>query len=168
MTVNHDATFARIAQELARSMSKCVSKQVAAVAVRSGNIICTGINGTAPGDENCCDHFNHVDMSHLPVGDPQREAHSAWSDQHEGHAELNLIAKAARDGVSLAGATLYCTLQPCWGCSKYLKMAGIVRIVYTSKYDRIVDTDDATIEYFKKHGIEVTYLQLPVDYRPIR
>ena len=153
-----DQLFSGIAIDIANSLSKCVSKKVAAVAVRDGNIVCVGVNGTAPGDENCCDHFN-IDMSNLPVGHPDREAHSEWSNQYEGHAELNLVAKAAREGISLNGCTLYCTLQPCWGCSKYLKIAGIVRVVYTAKYDRVSKTDDKTLEYFEKRKIAVLYLQ---------
>jgi hypothetical protein len=43
---------------------------------------------------------------------------------------MNAIIVAARNGVSTAGCTMYCTLPPCSGCAKALINAGILRIVY--------------------------------------
>jgi dCMP deaminase len=37
-------------------------------------------------------------------------------------------------GVSLEGATAYCTHQPCINCAKLLISAGVVRIVYDAAY----------------------------------
>ncbi len=47
------------------------------------------------------------------------------------HAEINAIAKAARNGVRLDGATCIITLFPCADCAKALIQSGIRRIVTT-------------------------------------
>lgn len=43
------------------SMSKCAAKKVACILVKDKAIISIGINGTAPGAENCCDRFEKKD-----------------------------------------------------------------------------------------------------------
>ena len=73
-------------------------------------------------------------------------AHRKWSDDNEIHAELNAINFAAKHGISLDGATLYCSLQPCMQCSKNLPAVGIKRIVFDTFYDR-VDNLTNKIEY---------------------
>lgn len=45
------------------------------------------------------------------------------------HAELNVVSMAAREGVSLKGATLYSNLHPCYLCANAIIQAGIVRVV---------------------------------------
>lgn len=50
------------------------------------------------------------------------------------HAEANAIAKVARSTNSSSGATLYCTLSPCFDCAKQIIQAGIVRVVYAEQY----------------------------------
>ena len=50
------------------------------------------------------------------------------------HAELNCILKAAKEGVSVVGSTLYTTLAPCSSCASMLLAAGVDRVVYKEKY----------------------------------
>lgn len=51
------------------------------------------------------------------------------------HAEANAIAMAARYGISVKGATIYCTLAPCHICLKLLKAAEIQMIFYEYAYE---------------------------------
>jgi dCMP deaminase len=51
------------------------------------------------------------------------------------HAEQNALVQAARHGISIEGATLYCTNNPCLNCTKLLINAGITRVVYEESYD---------------------------------
>lgn len=46
------------------------------------------------------------------------------------HAEANLIAFAAREGIRTGGCTVYVTHQPCAACARTLIQAGITKIVY--------------------------------------
>lgn len=46
------------------------------------------------------------------------------------HAEQNLIAFAAREGIMTRGCTVYVTHMPCSACSKTLIQAGVHSVVY--------------------------------------
>ena len=50
------------------------------------------------------------------------------------HAEQNAIVQAAKMGVSLEGATIYITHQPCSMCARMIINSGIKRIVYLEGY----------------------------------
>jgi dCMP deaminase len=58
------------------------------------------------------------------------------------HAEANAIALAAKKGVSVEGATIYCTLEPCITCAKLIVTSGIVRVVYEHAYDSPIPERD--------------------------
>ncbi len=120
----NDKNFINIAHELA-SASKCVSKQVGAVIVKNGRILSTGYNGTPAGFTNCNEHWN---------GEYTKDHHE-WSKTYEIHAEMNAIIWAAREGISIDGATIYVTLEPCSECSKNLIASGIKKIVYDKAYE---------------------------------
>jgi dCMP deaminase len=66
------------------------------------------------------------------------------------HAEQNAIIQAALHGVSTAGATLYCTHQPCTLCVKMLINAGVERIVFQGDYP-----DELGLELLKEAGLEI-------------
>jgi dCMP deaminase len=50
------------------------------------------------------------------------------------HAEQNAICQAAKLGISLEGATLYCRMTPCRVCAMLIINCGIVRVVCERKY----------------------------------
>lgn len=50
------------------------------------------------------------------------------------HAEANAIAQAAKYGINIDGATLYCKMEPCLDCTKLLISAGIKRVVCDKRY----------------------------------
>lgn len=129
-----DENFINIAQEIATA-SKCVSKQVGAVIVKDGRILSTGYNGTPAGFINCRDHWS---------GEYTSEHHE-WSKTYEIHSEMNAIIWAARKGISVEGATIYVTLEPCSECSKNIIASGIKRIVYLKPYEH---NHSATISKF--------------------
>jgi len=52
------------------------------------------------------------------------------------HAEMDAIISAARSGVGLRGATLYCTAFPCHSCARHIIAAGISRVVYIEPYPK--------------------------------
>ena len=130
-------------------LSHCVSRQVGCVIALDGRTLVTGVNGTSQGDVNCDELF--------PLQGFDPVAHRKWSDDNEIHAELNAINFAAKHGISLDGATLYCSLQPCMQCSKNLPAVGIKRIVFDTFYDR-VDNFQEQVEYLARKGVTIEKL----------
>jgi dCMP deaminase len=63
---------------------------------------------------------------------------------------LNCILKAAKEGVSIFGSTVYVTLSPCKHCAALMIQSGIKRVVYMEEYK-----DPSGIEYMSQHGILV-------------
>lgn len=121
-----DEYFLRIAEVVA-ARANCAKRRVAAVVVRDHRIVSTGYNGTPRGTRNCTDGGCKRCLDLAPSG-------SGLSDCLCSHAEENAIVQAAYHGVSLRGATLYCTFQPCTMCTKMIINAGIAEVVYRSAY----------------------------------
>ena len=140
-----DKNFINIAQELATA-SKCVSKQVGAVIVKDGRILSTGYNGTPAGFTNCSDHWEGAYTSD----------HHEWSKTYEIHAEMNAIIWAARQGISIEGATIYVTLEPCSECSKNIIASGIKRIIYSKPYEHT--HSDTISKFIKDNGVSIEQL----------
>lgn len=137
-----DRNFINIAHEIATA-SKCVSKNVGAVIVKNGRILSTGYNGTPSGYTNCCEHWN----------DEYTSEHHEWSKTYEIHAEMNAIIWAAREGISINGATIYVTLEPCSDCSKNIIASGIKRIVYDKPYEHT--NSDVVTSFIKENGVVI-------------
>jgi cytidine deaminase len=57
------------------------------------------------------------------------------------HAEMSAIMDAARRGVPLQGATLYCTTFPCHMCARHIISAGIKRVVFIEPYPKSMAKD---------------------------
>jgi dCMP deaminase len=70
------------------------------------------------------------------------------------HAEQNAIIQAAYHGVSIKGATLYCTNLPCIICTKMLINAGIARVVYGEGY-----ADPLAQEMWEESNVQVEQFQ---------
>jgi len=141
----NDQNFINIAKEIS-SASKCVSKQVGAVIVKNGRILSTGYNGTPAGYTNCSTHWD---------GEYTKEHHD-WSKTYEIHAEMNAIIWAAREGISIDGATIYVTLEPCSDCSKNLIASGIKRIVYDKSYEHT--NSDIVTKFIKDNNVSIEKL----------
>lgn len=108
--------------------STCLRRHVGAVLVKDKRLLATGYNGAPAG-------LTHCDLA----GCLRERAAVPSGERHELcrglHAEQNAIIQAAYHGISIAGATLYCTNKPCVICSKMIINAGIRKIVYEDGYD---------------------------------
>ena len=72
------------------------------------------------------------------------------------HAEANLVAFAAREGIRTAGCTVYVTHAPCAGCARTLIQAGVVRVVHGDGTTAMpADEFRAAREMFCEAGVEV-------------
>lgn len=70
------------------------------------------------------------------------------------HAEADIIAQAAREGVALKGAELYATTFPCSNCARLIARSGIKRVYYAQGYSRL-DAEDI----FKTAGVEIVLVK---------
>ncbi|RJQ08982.1 MAG: cytidine deaminase [Bacillota bacterium] len=109
------------------SRSTCLRRRVGAVLVRDKRILATGYNGAPSGLHHCLEAGCLRDRLQVPAG----ERHEICRGSH---AEQNVLVQAARYGIAVDGATLYCTNEPCVICTKLLINAGIKDIVYRDDY----------------------------------
>ena len=108
--------------------STCLRRHVGAILVKDKRILATGYNG-APARLRHCEE----------VGCLRQDGSIPSGERHELcrglHAEQNAIIQAAYHGISISGATLYCTNMPCAICSKMIINSGIKKIIYEEDYD---------------------------------
>jgi dCMP deaminase len=121
----------------------CKRRRVGAALVRDRRILATGYNGAPSGLRHCLE----VGCLREQLGIPSGERHELCRGLH---AEQNAIIQAALHGVSVKGATLYCTNHPCVICAKMIINAGIVRIVIEGDY-----RDSLAAEMLSEASIEV-------------
>lgn len=112
------------------SWSSCFqeNRQIGAVIVRNKRIITTGYNGAPAGVMSCVERGECLRRKlNIPSGTQHELCYAI-------HAEQNAIIQAAKLGISIEGATLYCTHQPCVICAKMIVNSGISRVVYREGY----------------------------------
>ncbi len=121
-----DEYFMRIAH-LASSRSTCRRRRVGAVIVKDRMVLSTGYNDTPRGVPNCGEGGCARCASAVPSGTGHDTCLCI-------HAEMNCVIQAAYHGVSINGADIYVTHQPCLTCAKMLLNAGIRRVVFAGDY----------------------------------
>ncbi|MCY1291089.1 tRNA-specific adenosine deaminase [compost metagenome] len=57
------------------------------------------------------------------------------------HAEMSALSDAARLGISVQDATLYCTTFPCHMCAKHIVASGIAKVVFLEPYPKSLTSD---------------------------
>ena len=141
MITNIDRSNMQIALELSRR-SKAIRVKVGCLLVTADQIMIGAYNGTPSGWDNCCEDVHETELfEHLVTKSSVI------------HSELNAILHAARQGVSVKGATLYVTLSPCVSCSAMISQVGIKRVVYLNEY-----RDTTGVDVLREHGIIVDKL----------
>ena len=131
-----DKAYMNMAVELA-TLSYAKKKKVGALIVQGTHIISEGYNGTPTGFNNNCEYLGNDGI--------------VLTLSQVIHAESNAITKLARSTQSSLGATLYCTLSPCFDCAKLIIQAGINRVVYKEDYK----LEENGISLLKTAGLEV-------------
>lgn len=119
-------------------------RHVGAIIVKDKRIVTTGYNGAPSGVSSCVDRDECIRQT---MGIKSGTCHEIC---YAVHAEQNAIIQAAKLGVSVEGATLYCTHQPCVICAKMIINSGIKKVVYKLGYP-----DDFSLKLFKEAQVEV-------------
>ncbi len=145
-----DEYFLKIASVVGER-STCLRHHVGAVAVRDKHILSTGYNGAAAGIRDCLELGCLRNENNIPSGTRHEICRAI-------HAEQNVIIQASLHGISLEGATIYCTHTPCILCAKMLTNARIKRFVSFGKY-----ADNSFLDLFAEAKITVDMMGKPSD-----
>jgi dCMP deaminase len=129
----------------------CDRGKAGCVIVKEKRILTTGYVGSPIGAKHC-DEVGH-EMQSVIHEDGSQTRHCIRT----AHAEQNAIANAARFGVSLEGATLYCKMTPCYVCAKMIINAGVKRVVCAKDYH----ASKRTKEIFEES--EIDYVLISED-----
>lgn len=128
---------------LVAGRTTCIRRAVGAVIVKDKRILTTGYNGAPSGIAHC----SAVGCLRAQLKVPSGERHELCRGIH---AEQNAIIQAALHGVSIRGATLFCTTLPCSICAKMIINAGIRIIVYEDGY-----ADEMSVAMLDEAGVEI-------------
>lgn len=129
--------------EMVGSRGTCDRGRSGCVIVKDKRILSTGYVGSPIGTKHC-DEIGH-EMHTVIHQNEDKTRHCIRTS----HAEINAIANAARFGMALEGATLYCHMTPCYTCAKTIINAGIRRVVCNKDYH----AGGRSKEIFKEAGI---------------
>jgi dCMP deaminase len=123
-------------------------RSVGAILVKDKRILATGYNGAPAGLKHC----EEVGCLRADSDIPSGMRHELCRGLH---AEQNVIIQAAYHGITIQGATLYCTNKPCVICSKMIINAGITMVYYEEGYP-----DPLSDQMLAEAGIETVRLSL--------
>lgn len=142
-----DDYFMQIADTVAQRAT-CDRGRSGCVIVRDKQVLVSGYVGSPKGLPHC-DEVGHL-FKQLTHEDGRTTNHCMRTV----HAEQNAICQAARRGIILDSATLYCRMTPCRTCAMLIINCGIVRVVCEKKYHAGAESEDM----FKDAGVELVYM----------
>jgi dCMP deaminase len=142
-----DEYFMEVASTVAKRAS-CDRGRSGCVIARDKQILVTGYVGSPRGLPHC------DEVGHLMKAVHHEDGHVSQHCVRTVHAEQNAICQAARLGISLEKATLYCRMTPCRTCAMLIINCGIVRVVCERKYHDGSDSEDM----LKQAGITLEFV----------
>ena len=142
-----DLRFMELTEQVG-SWASCLRRKVGAIIVKEKRVMATGYNGAPTGIRSCVERGECLRIKNNIVSGTHAELCYA------AHAEQNAIIQAAKYGVSIEGATLYCTHQPCVICAKMIINAGIERVVFKEGYP-----DEFSMKLFEEAGTKVEKIE---------
>jgi dCMP deaminase len=117
--------------DICRAVAKrgtCDRGRTSCVIVKNKQILVTGYAGSPLGLPHC-DEVGHQ-FENTIHEDGVKRSHCIRTT----HGEQNAICQAAKIGVPIDGATLYCKMEPCPVCAKMIINSGIKRVVCEKRY----------------------------------
>ena len=141
--------------EVANTIAKratCDRGRSGCVIARNKQILVTGYVGSPLGLPHC-DEVGHL-FKQVTHEDGKVTNHCVRTV----HAEQNAICQAAKLGVSLDGATLYCRMTPCRTCAMLIINCGIVRVVCEFKYHAGIESEGL----FDEAGVKLDYVNTEI------
>ena len=142
-----DQYFMEIANTVA-TRATCDRGRSGCVIARDKQILVTGYVGSPRGLAHC-DEVGHL-MKKVYHEDGRITQHCMRTV----HAEQNAICQAARLGIPLQGATIYCRMTPCHTCAMLIINCGISRVVCERMYHDSLESE----EMFRLSGVILEYV----------
>lgn len=142
-----DEYFMEVANSIAKRAT-CDRGRSGCVIAKNNRILVTGYVGSPAGLEHC------DDVGHLMKAMIHEDGNQTMHCVRTVHAEQNAICQAAKLGVALDGATLYCRMTPCRTCAMLIINCGIVRVVCEKKYHVAAESE----EMFRKANVKLEYV----------
>jgi len=136
--------------EVAHAISKratCGRGRSGCVIARDKRVLVTGYVGSPSGLPHC-DDIGHQ-MKKVVHEDGVVTEHCVRTV----HAEQNAICQAAKQGVAINGATLYCRMTPCRVCAMMIINCGIIRVVCERRYHAGAESE----AMFKEAGVALEF-----------
>jgi dCMP deaminase len=143
-----DEYFLKIAM-LVAERSTCERHHVGAVIVKDKRLLTTGYNGACRGGQDCLELGCLRNARNIPSGERHEICRAI-------HSEQNAIIQAGLHGVSIDGATIYCTITPCMICAKMIVNSKIVRYVSYGTY-----SDKEAIAFIRGAGVRLDIFDRP-------
>ncbi|MFH2114167.1 MAG: cytidine/deoxycytidylate deaminase family protein [Spirochaetota bacterium] len=147
-----DEYFMEVCRAIAKRAT-CDRGRSGCVIARDHQVLATGYVG-APAGLPHCDEVGHQ-LKQLVHEDGTVTKHCVRTV----HAEQNAICQAARRGIGIQGATLYCRMTPCRTCAMMIINCGIVRIVCERKYHDGTGSE----AMFGQAGLTLEYVEQDVE-----
>jgi len=142
-----DEYFMEVANTIAKRAT-CDRGRSGCVIARNRQILVTGYVGSPIGLPHC-DEVGHLFKS-VTHEDGKITHHCVRTV----HAEQNAICQAARLGIALEGATLYCRMTPCRTCAMLIINCGITQVVCEYRYHAAAESEQMFIDA----GISLDYV----------
>lgn len=142
-----DEYFMEVMEAISKRAT-CDRGKSGCVIVKNKQILVTGYVGSPMGLPHC-DEVGHQFKKMLNE-DGSISEHCVRTV----HAEQNAVCQAAKLGVPIDGATVYCRMTPCRTCAMLLINCGIKRVVCERKYHAGAESE----EMLKKVGITLEYV----------
>ncbi|MBW2963710.1 cytidine/deoxycytidylate deaminase family protein [Candidatus Woesearchaeota archaeon] len=131
----------------------CDRGKTGVVIVKNKQILTTGYVGSPIGLPHCDEEGHQIKK--IIHEDSSESQHCLRTN----HAEINALAQAAKNGIAIDGATLYCKLAPCHTCAKAMINAGIKRVVAEKRYHQ----DGESVKLFNLAGVKFEALNDDVE-----
>ncbi len=141
-----DEYFMEIAKTVAKRAT-CDRGRSGCVIAKNKQILVTGYVGSPAGLPHC------DEVGHQMKTTTHEDGHQSQHCVRTAHAEQNAIVQAAKVGIPIEGATLYCKMTPCSVCAKMIINCGIKRVVCEKRYHAGADSEDM----FQKAGVKLEF-----------
>ncbi len=142
--------------EVCRAVAKratCDRGRSGCVIAKDKQILVTGYVGSPKGLPHC-DEIGHQmkTMTH-------EDGHQTQHCVRTAHAEQNAIVQAAKTGIAIDGAILYCKMTPCAVCAKMIINSGIKKVICEKRYHAGSESE----EMFRQVGLELNFFDEGIE-----